>query len=592
MLFPDSHEIANRLKKYPVLCHFSQSALEELVSLSETVSIPANQILFSHNDVSDSVYYLMDGYLECFSSSRFIKKVASIRSGEMVGEMDAIAGKPRGISVRTMRDSQLLKINKDIFLDFFKKKPELLMLLAQTMAIRLRNMIMNLKESHYEYKNIGLISVYPNLSLEQINTFFQPLIDQDGVRIYNKESIDSTDMDMVPFLSKCQENLGVNLFFSADGDDHWNNAIFNHVDYVYIITAEGDWDRLDPHLLARLGQRPCDLVIMHQHSGPYTDTAKFYFKHPFKRHHHLMDTKASYQRLYRYMTGQAIGLVISGGGFRGFAHYGLVKALFEARVPIDYIGGSSMGAAIGALLAIHFDWSYFDRTFTQSMNTLKGIKLWRHLTFPLLSILNGSGLTRLIKATFGQYQIEDLSTNFFCVVANLSKSKKDVKKSGELWEWLRASTAIPGLLPPFEKNGSVYVDGGICTNLPVQDMRDELNNVGTIIALDIRIPPFRVNTYHFPPVLTFKNILAYILGFSKQRYVFPALFDILMESSSINQYIYDTQGAKKADIMVAPDTSLVSFKQSKTSDSLILLAYELAQDQLMKQKSVYERWII
>ena len=150
--------------------------------------------------------------------------------------------------------------------------------------------------------------------------------------------------------------------------------------------------------------------------------------------------------------------------------------------------------------------------------------------------------------------------------------------------------AIPGVLPPFEKNGSVYVDGGVCSNLPVNDMREYLDGVGKVIAFDIRIPPFHRNDYHFPPALTLKNMVACRLGFRKYRYVLPALFDILMESSSIGQYMYDTKGAEKADIMVAPDTSAMSFFNPKRGELLLLLAYELAKQKFNEKKDLYKRW--
>jgi NTE family protein len=592
MFYFDNIEIVKRLKKYPVLSHFSESALRKLVTQSHTLTLSAGKILFTQSETSDSVYYLIDGHLECFSSDTFTKKVASLRSGEMVGEMGVIAGETRGMTVRSTRDSTLLKIDKDIFINFFQKSPELLTVLAQTMAKRLRQMIMNLQEAHYEFKNIGIVALSADLSFEKMREIFNLHIALDHVHLYEHQDFESSKMELTPFFSECEEHDGINLFFSKSSEEDWSHAVLNHVDYIYLVTKEGAWSMIDPDILSRIRQRPCDLVIFHSTEGPYTDTAKFYLRYPFKRHHHITNTRADYERLYRFLTGQAIGLVISGGGFRGFAHYGLVKALFEARVPIDFIGGSSMGAAIGALLAMKFDWQSFDVLFNQSMQELKRVSLWKHITYPALSLLSGATLTGMIKKIYGAYQIEDLSLNFYCIVANLSKTRKDVKRSGELWEWLRASTAIPGALPPLEKNGSVYVDGGVCTNLPVLDMREVLDNVGKIIAFDIRIPPFGQDNYTFPPVLTLKDLLAYKLGFAKNRYVFPALIDVVMEASFINQYIYDTQGARGADIMVAPDTSSVGFSQSKNSDSLIQMAYELAQKKFLEKRSVYERWII
>lgn len=592
MRFVDNNEIVRRLKKYPVLTCFPESVLSDLVTRSEIMELVSDQILFYRNDPSDSVYYVIEGHLEGFSSDSFQRKIVDIHRGEMIGEMGVVSGESRGLAVKASCDSCVLKIGKDVFLSFFQKNPELLMVLTQTMAKRLRHVIMDLQDTHYPYRSIGLIALSSEISLEKIKKVFQLYTVADHVNPYEKSDFDALNMDMLPFFHQCEDYLGINIFFVSYGEEHWRQAVLEHADYVYLITLEGGWEKLDVDILARLKKRPADIVIMHHACGVYSDTAQFYSRHPFKRHHHLTDTKADYQRLYRYMTGQAIGLVISGGGFRGYAHYGLVKALFEAKIPIDCIGGSSMGAIVGALLALKFDWTFFDEMFNQQMKELKKIRIIKHVTLPFLSVLSGEVITNILKNVFSTYQIEDLALNFFCVVSNLSKSQKDIRMKGKLWEWLRASVAIPGLLPPYEKEGCIYVDGGVCTNLPVLDMREYLDKVGKIITFDIRIPPFHREDYKFPPILTFKDMLFYKLGFAKYQYVLPNLMDVVMESSFINQYIYDTQGAKKADIMIAPDTSAFNGYDKKKSESLVLFAYDLAKEKFAESKAIYERWII
>ncbi len=593
MFFFDGNEIVKRLKKYPVLEHFSTFALAELVARSKIIKLDTNQMLFCCNDPSDSVYYLMDGHLECFSSDSLSIKVASIRSGEMVGEMGVVADEPRSMAAKATRESQLLKIDKSVFMEFFEENPQLLMILTQTMAKRLRHLIMGQQESHYPYKNIGLMVLSSDISIENLKKLFHQEAVQDNVCIYDREGFENKKMDMVPFFYQCEESPSVNLFFCENNDDGWSQAVLEHVDYVYLIVSKGAADSMDTKILEKVRQRPCDVVIWHSKMGPYKDTAAFYAKYAFKRHHHITDTRAAYQRLYRYTTGQAIGLVISGGGFRGFAHYGLIKALFEAKIPVDCIGGSSMGAAIGAGLALDFEWKAFDKLFTDSMKELKSARPWKHFTLPMFSLLSGEVVTRVLKNSFGAYHIEDLSINFFCVASNLSKSQKEIKKIGELWEWLRASVSIPGALPPFEKDGLVYVDGAVCTNLPILDMREYLDDAGKIISFDIHIPPFHHKSYHFPAVWSMKEAIKYQLRLSKsQQYVVPSFFDVIMESSVMNQSMYDMQGAKKADVIVSPDTSMLSFNDPKKSESLSLLAHELAKEKFQEKKALFERWIL
>lgn len=592
MFFFDDNAIVRRLKKYPILSEFSEFTLGRLVNQSEVITLEEEQVLFRYNDTCDSVYYLIDGHLEGYSSDTFTKKVASLRAGDMVGEIGILTCESRGMAVKATRETQLLKISREVFLKFFQKDSDLLLSLGQMMGKRVRYMIDGLKDNHYNYKNVAIIPLSPDVIFERMNAVFQLHSDYDQVKLYSKGDFEASELEVVHFFHECEENPGVNIFFGTYGNENWNKMVLSHVDYIYFITNEEGIEHLDKSMLLDIKKRPVDIVIVHANPPPYKNTACVYAQYPFKRHHHIMHNQADYQRLYRYMTGQAIGLVISGGGFRGFAHYGLVKALCEAKIPIDCFAGSSVGAGVAAILSINFDWKFFDEKFHHTMKTLSKTRAWKHFTFPLVSVLSGEIATKVAQQEFGQYKIEDLPLNFFCAVGNLSKGQKDIKKFGELWEWLRASTSIPGILPPLAKDGDVYVDGAVCTNLPVLDMREYLDNAGKIITFDIRIPPLHSQKYVYPPTLTFKTILCHKLGLAKYKFTIPRIIDVVMESSLINQYIYDTQGAKQADIIVAPDTSQINFLSAEGADSLTLPAYELAKQKLEEYKSLYERWII
>lgn len=436
--------------------------------------------------------------------------------------------------------------------------------------------------THYPYKKIALIALSNDIALEPIQHIFEKHAQIDKILLYDKQHF--------AHMNVAEHSDATCLFLTAKGTRGLAKMAWEQADYIYVIISENVCP-IPIDLVAALKGRPCDIVIVHETLGPYKNTLQYYDHYAFKRHHHITATPVDYQRIYRFMTGQAIGLVISGGGFRGYAHYGLVKALFEAKVPIDSIGGSSMGATMGALLSINFTWSGFDEQFHFALKKMK-TRAWKHLTVPQISFLSGWAVTHMIQALFGAYQIEDLPLNFFCVTGNLSRGEKELKTRGSLWEWLRASVAIPGILPPFEKNGMIYVDGGVCTNLPVLDMREYLDGAGKIITFDIRIPPFHQKHYSFPPILTIKDYIWQKLRLAKQRYVFPALLDVIMESSLINQHMYDNQGAKKADIIISPDATGLSFHDMIKSASLLLIAHELAQDRFRETKALYERWII
>lgn len=592
--FDDNSEIVRRLKKYPIFNKFSISTLKNFVAQAELIDAPADTVLFYSQTPSDTAYYIIDGCVELFISPNFEKKISSVRNGEMIGETSMITGESHGLTARTNRASHLLKISKRVFFKFFEKDPVLLMQLAQTMAKRLRRMLIGMASEHYPHKNVVLYNLTPNVHIEKIKPYFQACAAQDNTRIYDKQDFESSGQDIVPFLYQCENNSGVNIFFAEPNDTIWDKAILLHAEYIYLLVMENSWENIPKELFDHISPRPCDLIIWHERPEPYTDTAKFYDCYSFKRHHHAQDDKQHYQRLFRFMTGQAIGLVISAGGFRGYAHYGLVKALLEIGLPIDCIGGSSIGAAIGAGLSSDFKWEKFSTLYEKSIGSLKKMRFFNFsFTLPVTSFLNGKLPTHLLQKTFEDKKIEDLPINFFCIVSNLSLRQKEIKTRGTLWEWLRASIAIPGILPPLVKNGDVYVDGAVCTALPVQDMRAYLDNAGKIISFDVRSPLKLHNKqkYFCPPILTFKDVLMYKLGFSKKNYVLPKMLDILLESSAVEQNMFDTEWSKKADIIIAPDTSSLSFSDPSIGDPLSLIAYAFAKEKLKEHEEIYTRWL-
>jgi len=587
-------EIIDRLKTYPIFSHFSFLSLEKLLAESELIDMPPASILFEIHDPSEHIYYILDGYVELFPSKNCDHKIASVRSGNLLGETSILADEPHSFTARTNKKSQLLKIPKSVFLKFFEDDPEVLMQLTQFVAKRLRRMVMGLTTENYPFKNIVLYNTVPELSLESFKYYFKEPALQDKTHIYDKKSFLNSKLDILPFLFQTENTTGINIFFLEPDNSTWNQHILFHAEYIYLVVAEETWEQLPNEILNKENALFCDIVIWHKNPPPYKNTQEFYARYPFKRHHHFRDVANDYLRLYRYMTGQAIGLVIGAGGFKGYAHYGIIKAILESDIPIDCIGGCSFGAAIGAALAENFEWETFKNIYEQSIGQLKNKKRYKlPFTIPITSLLSGEIATTMLQNVYQDRYIEDIPINFFCVTANLSTREKEIKKSGKIWEWLRASLSLPGIFPPLEKEGNIYVDGAVCTSLPVLDMRQYLNDSGKVISLDVRSRELLKDRhkYSFPPILRFKDVLAYKLGLSKKKLSLPSIFDILLESSSIEQYQYDTQGLKKADLVITADTSSLSFSNPSIGDPQSLIAYTYAKEKLKEYSLTFKRWI-
>ncbi|KAL2005160.1 hypothetical protein VTN00DRAFT_3010 [Thermoascus crustaceus] len=194
--------------------------------------------------------------------------------------------------------------------------------------------------------------------------------------------------------------------------------------------------------------------------------------------------KGDFHRLARRLCGKSVGLVLGGGGARGIAHVGVIKALEEAGIPIDIVGGTSIGSFIGALYARDADVvPMYGRAkkFSGRMGSI-----WRFaldLTYPSASYTTGHEFNRGIFKTFGDTQIEDFWLEFYCNTTNISKSRPEYHSSGYVWRYVRASMTLAGLIPPLCDEGSMLLDGGYIDNLTVAHMKGLGADV--IFAVDV-----------------------------------------------------------------------------------------------------------
>lgn len=195
--------------------------------------------------------------------------------------------------------------------------------------------------------------------------------------------------------------------------------------------------------------------------------------------------KGDFHRLARRLIGKSVGLVLGGGGARGIAHIGIIRALEEAGIPIDIIGGTSIGAFVGALYA--WDADVVPMYGRAKKFAGRMASMWRlalDLTYPNVSYTTGHEFNRGIYKTFGTAQIEDFWLEFYCNTTNISKSRAEIHTSGYVWRYVRASMSLAGLVPPLcDENGSMLVDGGYLDNLTVAHMKSLGADV--IFAIDV-----------------------------------------------------------------------------------------------------------
>ncbi|KAL4530592.1 hypothetical protein Ndes2526B_g02061 [Nannochloris sp. 'desiccata'] len=246
---------------------------------------------------------------------------------------------------------------------------------------------------------------------------------------------------------------------------------------------------LDPSLISL---RRVELVLLHSSNSLPHGTAAWLKSRPnLTRHHHVrLSRPESVARLGRWMAGAAVGVVLSGGGSRGLAHIGILRALHDAGVPIDVVGGTSQGAMMAALYAqTDCGWPQMQkavRRYASEMGSAR--RLAGDLTLPLLSVFKGAALDELVQEAFtpGPHRIEDLWLRYFCVTTNLTTGAPSIHQHGVLWRAVRASMTLIGLVPPVvDESGQLLCDGGYSDNLPVAAMREQVGTSGTVIVVDV-----------------------------------------------------------------------------------------------------------
>lgn len=195
-------------------------------------------------------------------------------------------------------------------------------------------------------------------------------------------------------------------------------------------------------------------------------------------------SSADLERFLRTLKGENVGLVLGGGGARGIAHIGIIQALEEAGVRIDAVGGTSMGAFVGALYA---------ETCNNKDVFLRAKKLcaqlgsvWQiflDITYPICSMFTGKSFNSGLKSIFKGKQIEDLWLPYYCVTTDISVFEEKVHRFGPLWKYVRASMSLSGYLPPVCDGSSLLLDGGYVNNVPADAMRDM--GIRKIIVVDV-----------------------------------------------------------------------------------------------------------
>jgi len=254
------------------------------------------------------------------------------------------------------------------------------------------------------------------------------------------------------------------------------------------------------------------------------------------------------------MAGRSVGIVFSGGGARAYAHIGVVRAMRELGIPIDFAGGASMGAVVAGCVAMGWDDDEIDHRIRKGFVETNPLSDWN---IPVVGMVKGRRVDGRLKEHFGEAEIGDLEMPFFAVSTNLTDGAFRVHRQGLLRKALRASIALPGILPPVIDQGEVLVDGAVLNNFPTDVMR-ELQR-GFVVGCDVARAPEGLDASEFVNPPGFFGWVAKH-GFSSA----PPIAGLLMRSATVS--VNPISGRELVDILVLPELKNIELRDWKAYD--------------------------
>ena len=225
-----------------------------------------------------------------------------------------------------------------------------------------------------------------------------------------------------------------------------------------------------------------------------------------------------------------------------------------------------------AAVALEWEDETLHQTFHRAFVTSNPLSDY---TLPLVSLVAGRKASRLIRREFGEGDIEDLPLPFYCVSADLARGRAQVHRAGPLWQALRASIAIPGVLPPVCLGGQVLVDGGVIDNLPVSSMR--AINPGPVIGIDIAGEHALAADRDETDLPSVWQLLAQRWRGKPRR---PGILRILLRAGMVNSASTAEQNAALSDLMLAPPVDHIDLMAWERFEDTIEVGYEHARERI------------
>ena len=595
-------KLADLLAATDLFADQEEAVRREFAGRCERVYLAPGEVLMREGEPADCLYVLVSGRLRVLVSQLdgVDATVAEVGRNEVVGEMAIISDEPRSATVIGIRDSELLMFSKENFEDLVEKHPRALLKIARVIAGRLRRSSRSQGVARREL-SIAVITAGKEPALDQcihqlvegFSRIGSTLVmdsrfveEQVGPGAANAEQHGPKSDRLVTWLNEQEAKHQYIIYRSDETLTSWTRRCLRMSDRVLAVGlahADPARNEIEEELLKRGARKifaQAELVRLHENDGtPPSRTSAWLEPRDVRGCHHVRNgVRQDYERLARLLTGRAFGLVLGGGGARGLAHIGVIRAIQEVGIPIDAIGGTSMGAIISGLYAMNPDLENMTRVCNAALVKQKRLL---DVTFPAVALSSGKRISKSLETFFGDTQIEDLWLKYYCVSSNLTRAEMNVHTEGPCWQSIRASISLPGILPPVYHEGDLLVDGGVTNNLPVDVMRTVCDG-GTVIAVDVSPKVDMRQKVSFGDALSGWRVLRRGMNPFADSMDVPTIANVLMRATLLSSKNAQASSAQNADLCLYPPVTDAGLLEFQAFESIAEAGYSYATEELGK----------
>ena len=538
-------------------------------------SLPGGQTLYAAGDPADQLYFLRAGRLGVFrrEPGQETQFLGVIRPGEPAGEMALVAGSPHSADVAALRDSELFSLPRDAFFEACEADASVMTELAQLMIRRTRQTATKGaagEPSVFGFSTVGAPGA--------IRPMVERIAREIGRLDYSVTCI-GAEAQSAPteWFSDVERTHDFVLYVAETSDGGWRQVVSRQVDRLFRV-GRGDRKPPEPDGKVRVpspleAQQLVDLILVHPAGAKHPSGSEAWMdaSNPARIFHLRRDRTADFQRMARVLTGQSVGLVLSGGGARAYAHIGAIRALRERGVPIDFVGGVSMGAVIAAGLAMGWDDTEMERRIREAFVDTSPLS---DIAVPILAMTHGGQVNARLKHHFGETQIADLWLPFFCLSSNLTTGAYRMHRRGALRTALRATISLPGILPPATDDNDVLVDGAVMKNFPVDVMRSF--QIGPIVGVDVTSG----RSITADDVARPSTVWRWLWSGDWRRG--PPIVSLLMRAATVSTARDVTAAREATDLLVLPEVAKVEIRDFSAFEPAVAEGYRATMAALLK----------